>query len=240
MNCSKTVVFIWILYALLLYSFFQMAIRNSNSSLNSTSRSALYDQMGRDLAEHGPSLSLSDIFTIRGGSVAPVLKPTNPPIRVNVLYLSTQYSFPTLSEVNSSLYHFSMFHASHHISPVPVTSDEIKAEAAAFRNITEGFCPLKIILDRVVLTSMGVLLGCWQVTSGSDLITIREKLRIALPSRNKGRLSFARYSKNYSAACHYYHESGNQKYKSIVVVSEFFYHQLFWSFRENLHRRKIK
>lgn len=45
----------------------------------------MYDQMGRDLAEHGPvflkhggqtsqSLSLSDIFTIRDGSVAPVLK----------------------------------------------------------------------------------------------------------------------------------------------------------------------
>lgn len=98
---------------------------------------------------------------------------------------------------NSSLYHFSMFHASHHLSPVPATQDEVKcllgaiyvflrmflftydvildfepclfpqieAEAAAVRAVAEGLCPLKIVLDRVVLTSTGVLLGCWQVIS---------------------------------------------------------------------------
>ncbi|KAM1859399.1 hypothetical protein ACFX13_011708 [Malus domestica] len=85
------------------------------------------------------------------------------------------------SDFRTRAYIFSMFHASHHISHVPATPDEIKAEAVAVRNIAEGFCPLKIVLDKVVLTSTGVLLGCWQVTSGSDLITIREKLRIALP-----------------------------------------------------------
>ncbi|KAM1172387.1 hypothetical protein ACFXTH_022618 [Malus domestica] len=91
-----------------------MALQNSDSSCNSTSasdsiisnkerRSALYDQMGLDLAKHEPvflkhsgltsqSLSLSDIFTIRDGSVAPVLKAANPFVRANVLYLSTQHS----------------------------------------------------------------------------------------------------------------------------------------------------
>lgn len=33
---------------------------------------------------------------------------------------------------NSSLYHFSMFHASHHISPVPATQDEVKFFFACF------------------------------------------------------------------------------------------------------------
>ncbi|KAM1059349.1 hypothetical protein ACFX1X_024381 [Malus domestica] len=61
---------------------------------------------------------------------------------------------------NSSLYHFSMFDASHHISPVPATPDEIEAEAAVVRNIAKGLCPLKIVLDMVVLTLTGVLLGC--------------------------------------------------------------------------------
>ncbi|XP_008239969.1 PREDICTED: uncharacterized protein LOC103338534 [Prunus mume] len=217
MNRSKTVAFLWLFSALLFYSLFQMALRNSDSSHNYTSasdsmvsnkeqRSALYDQMARDLDQHGPlflqhghtsqSLSLSDIFTIKDGSVAPILKAANPPVRANVLHLSTQYSVP-ISEAlkpildpyfdkviwfqNSSLYHFSMFHASHHISPVPATQDEIEAEAAAVRAVTQELCPLKIVLDRVVLTSTGVLLGCWQVISGSDPITIRAKLRTALP-----------------------------------------------------------
>ena len=42
---------------------------------------------------------------------------------------------------------------------------QIEAEAAAVRAVVEGMCPLKIVLDRVVLTSTGVLLGCWQVVS---------------------------------------------------------------------------
>ncbi|KAH9606061.1 hypothetical protein KSS87_017938 [Heliosperma pusillum] len=82
---------------------------------------------------------------------------------------------------NSSLYHFSMFHASHHISPVPATPDEIEAEANAVKSIVQSLCPLKIVLERVILTSTGVLLGCWQVNSGTDPTTIRAKLRSALP-----------------------------------------------------------
>ncbi|CAN6714043.1 unnamed protein product [Malus baccata var. baccata] len=264
MNRSKTVVFIWFLYALLFYSLFQMALRNSDSSRNSTSasdsvisnnerRSALYDQMGRDLAEHGPvflknggrtsqSLSLSDIFTIRDGSVAPVLKAANPPVRANVLYLSTKYSIPILNALkpildpyfdeaiwfqNSSLYHSSMFHASHHISPVPATPDEIEAEAAAVRNIAEGLCPLKIVLDRVVLTSTGVLLGCWQVTSGSDPITIREKLRTALPRAPEKQLVLS----NTSEQVHFFQELVNRLNKELqgfeAVVSELWYVEEF-------------
>uniref|UniRef100_A0A7N2QZM6 AAA ATPase AAA+ lid domain-containing protein n=1 Tax=Quercus lobata TaxID=97700 RepID=A0A7N2QZM6_QUELO len=64
----------------------------------------------------------------------------NPPVRANVLYLSTEYSMRILEAVkhifkpyfdkaswfqNSSMYHFSMFHASHHITPVPATEDEM-------------------------------------------------------------------------------------------------------------------
>ena len=74
-----------------------------------------------------------------------------------------------------------MFHASHHIQPVPATDDEIQAEATAVKTVSEGLCPLRIVLDRVVLTSTGVLLGCWQVISGTDPITIRARLRTALP-----------------------------------------------------------
>ncbi|GAU45266.1 hypothetical protein TSUD_132830 [Trifolium subterraneum] len=60
--------------------------------------------MARDLDEHGAaflkhgetsqSLTISDIFTLKDGSVTPVLKPANPPVRANVLYLSSEFSVP--------------------------------------------------------------------------------------------------------------------------------------------------
>ncbi|XP_022738669.1 uncharacterized protein LOC111291287 isoform X1 [Durio zibethinus] len=212
---SKTVALIWFFSIALFYSLFQMALQHSTSSSSSPSdsaisnterRSALYDKMERDLDEHGAaflkhgetsqSLSLSDLFTLKDGSVTPVLKAAHPPVRANVLYMSTEYSVPISKAVkqvfdpyfdkaiwfqNSSLYHFSLFHASHHISPVPATEVEIEVEAAAVRAVAEGLCPLEIVLDRVVLTSTGVLLGCWQVISGTDPISIRAKLRTALP-----------------------------------------------------------
>ncbi|KAL1347312.1 hypothetical protein AAHE18_08G249700 [Arachis hypogaea] len=162
--------------------------------------------METDLDQHGPaflkhgqtsqSLSLSDIFTLSDGSVTPVLKPANPPVRANVLYMSPEFSLPIAEAVkntfnpyfdkaiwfqNSTLYHFSMFHASHHIQPVPATKEEIEAEASSVQAVARTLCPLKIVLDRVVLTSTGVLLGCWQVNSGTDPITIRAKLKEALP-----------------------------------------------------------
>lgn len=175
-------------------------------TLNMVKRTRLYEKMARDLDEHGPaflkhgetsqSLSLSDLFSVKDGVVTPNPKEANPPVRANVLYLSTEYSLPISKAVkdvflpyfdkaiwfqNSSLYHFSMFHSSHHISPVPATDDEVEAEANAVRSVAKSLCPLNIVLDRVVLTSTGVLLGCWQVTSGTDPTTLRAKLRTALP-----------------------------------------------------------
>lgn len=41
---------------------------------------------------------------------------------------------------------------------------QIDAEAFSVQAAAGTFCPLNIVLDRVVLTSTGVLLGCWQVT----------------------------------------------------------------------------
>ncbi|XP_050937049.1 uncharacterized protein LOC103493987 isoform X3 [Cucumis melo] len=189
---STTVALIWFTSAVLFFFLFQMALHNSTSSSDSSVskselRSKLYDKMERDLDEKGAvflkggetsqSLSLSDIFTIKDGSVTPVLKAANPPVRANVLYLSTEYSVPIFEAVksifdpyfdkaiwfqNSSLYHFSMFHASHHITPIPASNVEIEAEVAAVKSATEHMCRLKIVLDRVILTSTGVLLGCWQ------------------------------------------------------------------------------
>lgn len=169
-------------------------------------RLRLYEKMSKDLDEHGPlflkhgetsqSLLLSDLFDVKNGSVTPALKAANPPVRATVLHMTTEYSLPiskavkdifspTLSEViwfqNPEVYHFSMFHASHHIMPVPASQEEIEAEVNAVKTVTKKLCPMRIILDRVILTSTGVLLGCWQVISGTDPVTIRSRLRNALP-----------------------------------------------------------
>ncbi|KAJ6791750.1 Uncharacterized protein M6B38_241120 [Iris pallida] len=210
----RTPALVWTSSFLLFYIIFRSAMNSSSSSSSSTlgsgsvadRRSRLYDGMARDLDEHGAkfleggetsqSLSLSDLFELKDGSVTPVLRAANPPVRANVLYLDPKYSIPISQAVkeiflpyfdgviwfqNTSLYHFSMFHASHHLTPVIANDNEIEAEANAVKAVAETLCPLKIVLDRVVLTSTGVLLGCWQVISGADPVTIRAKLRNALP-----------------------------------------------------------
>ncbi|KAG5522816.1 hypothetical protein RHGRI_034835 [Rhododendron griersonianum] len=238
---------IWVSSAILFYCVLQMALRNSSpinhpsssasssdaSISNAEKRAIIYEKMARDLDEHGAaflkhgetsqSLSLSDLFAIKDGSITPILKvkcelpsllcelmfyifvqstrfisrarkhPTSTNVTTSMGDITNVVAWEAVRSVflpyfdkmiwfqNSTLYHFSMFHASHHIAPVLATEYEIKAEANAVKAVAEGLCPLKIVLDRVVLTSTGVLLGCWQVTSGTDPVTIRAKLRSALP-----------------------------------------------------------
>lgn len=173
---------------------------------NHEKRLKLYDKMERDLEEHGAaflkhgktsqSLALSDLFTLKDGVVTPVLKAANPPVRANVLHLDVEYSVHIAEAVrtmfapyfekaiwfqNSSTYHCSMFHASHHVTPIAASETEIEAEADAVKAVAEAICPLNVVLDRVILTSTGVLVGCWQVVSGTDPVTVRDRLRSALP-----------------------------------------------------------
>lgn len=172
----------------------------------SKQRTELYEKMSRDLHEHGAaflaggetsqSLSLSDLFTLNNGLVTPVLKVADPPVRATVLYLSPKFSQPISQTVkrvllphfdkaiwfqDENLYHFSMFHASHHLEPVSATAEEVDLEASAVEEVARTLCPLRIRLERVVLTSTGVLLGCWQVINGTEPAIIRSKLKTALP-----------------------------------------------------------
>ncbi|MFS7918186.1 hypothetical protein Hanom_Chr03g00197891 [Helianthus anomalus] len=70
--------------------------------------------------------------------------------------------FHRLLVKNSKQYHFSMFQASQHISPVPASEEEVEAEVDAVNSVVNQLCLVTILLDQVVLTSTGVLLGCWQ------------------------------------------------------------------------------
>uniref|UniRef100_A0A453R173 Uncharacterized protein n=3 Tax=Aegilops tauschii subsp. strangulata TaxID=200361 RepID=A0A453R173_AEGTS len=116
----------------------------------SSRRADLYGRMARDLDERGAaflkggetsqSLTLSDLFDIRDGAVVPRLKAADPPVRANVLYLDPVFAAEIAKAVkevflpyfdkaiwfqNSSMYHFSMFHASHHLEPILATKDEV-------------------------------------------------------------------------------------------------------------------
>ncbi|XP_078441489.1 uncharacterized protein LOC144711372 isoform X2 [Wolffia australiana] len=207
---------IWALSAVVALLVLLCAVKNTRFRLPPSlaeRRSHLYERMARDLVEHGAvflgggqtsqSLSLSELFVRENGSVSPVLTPADPPVRANVLYLNSKYAALLSQAVrdvflpyydggiwfqNVSVYHFSMFHASHHLTPVRSSGAEIEAEAEAVAGVAKELCPLKIVLDRVVLTSTGVLLGCWQVISGSDPSEIREKLQSALPRAPKKQL----------------------------------------------------
>jgi hypothetical protein len=53
-----------------------------------------------------------------------------------------------------------MRHAQH---PVPATPDAVRKEITAVRAVAGHSCPIRAVLDRVVVTSTGVVVACWQV-----------------------------------------------------------------------------
>ena len=57
--------------------------------------------------------------------------------------------------------------------PVVSSQAEVLAEVAAVQMAGSQLCPLRIALERIVATSSGNILACWQVISGSDPATIR-------------------------------------------------------------------
>ncbi|CAM6086439.1 unnamed protein product [Calypogeia fissa] len=183
-----------------------MSSTSDQVSSTNWKRSELYQKMATDLDNNGAafldggetsqSLKFSDLFTRIDNKITPVLKPASPAVRANVLHLQYEYASkiakivekvlsPHLSEgvwyQDPQVYHFSLFHASHHLEPVPASETEVQLESAAVSKVAKSSCPLEIILDRVVLTSTGVLLGCWQVLNGTDPATIRQELRTVLP-----------------------------------------------------------
>lgn len=57
--------------------------------------------------------------------------------------------------------------------PVPLTQAEVIQEVAAVQRAGRQLCPLHIALERIVATSSGNILACWQVVAGSDPAAIR-------------------------------------------------------------------
>ncbi|GJN12340.1 hypothetical protein PR202_ga30610 [Eleusine coracana subsp. coracana] len=167
-------------------------------------RAELYTKMARDLDERGAvflkggetsqSLTLSDLFDTADGAVVPKLKVPDFFFRPDMLLtlhamVLLKYGLMLLARlpIRQCALTFSTWTQN---SPLLFREKSLKevylpyfdqAEVEAVKRVTETVCPLRIVLDRVVLTSTGVLLGLWQVESGTDPTEIRSRLREALP-----------------------------------------------------------
>ncbi|CAI7798611.1 unnamed protein product [Closterium sp. NIES-53] len=132
-------------------------------------------------------------------------QPARPPVRANVLRMDPEFAAsihltpisvpPPLSCLppgvwlqDPDVYHMSIFHASHHLSPVPATAKQLADEVRAVKGVSKRLCPMRVSLDRVILTATGVLLACWQVVEGTDPAELRDELKEALPRAPKQQL----------------------------------------------------
>jgi len=80
-----------------------------------------------------------------------------------------------------ALYHFSVYHASHHLSPRRVTPEEERSEAAAIGAACASMCPVRAVIERVIVAPSGAVLALWNVVGGAEPANLRAALRAALP-----------------------------------------------------------
>lgn len=86
---------------------------------------------------------------------------------------------------DASIYHFSVFHASHHLDPHTASRPEAQEEASGIRSIARVSCPIEAVIERVVVTPSGVVMALWNVRGGTEPSELREGLRRALPHAPK-------------------------------------------------------
>jgi len=85
-------------------------------------------------------------------------------------------------------YHLSLFHASHHLQPVPADAAQLRGEADAVAAVMNASCPVSVVLERVVVTRGGVFIACWNVLRGAEPEALRAALRAALPRAPEAQL----------------------------------------------------
>ncbi|KAK9830057.1 hypothetical protein WJX72_009459 [[Myrmecia] bisecta] len=169
-------------------------------------RRLLYESLSLQLTQAGlvlggeqtQGLDVHTLFKIQSGRPFPILRPLDVPVRAIVLPLTDSQASRSLHDAlaqhllpisqpsgiwlqNPAMYHFTMYHASHHQRPVPASPGEISLEVDAVSAVGSTLCPISIVLERVVVTSSGNVLACWQVRSGTEPSTIRRVLHKALP-----------------------------------------------------------
>ena len=85
-------------------------------------------------------------------------------------------------------YHFSVYHASHHLAEVRVTPEEERLEAAAIAGACASMCPIRAVIERVVVAPSGAVLALWNVAAGAEPADLRAALRAALPNSPRAQI----------------------------------------------------
>ncbi|KAG2445661.1 hypothetical protein HXX76_000270 [Chlamydomonas incerta] len=132
--------------------------------------------------------------------ITPVLHALAVPVRAMILPLRDhvaaskiraavqQLLMPVLPEgsiwlQDDELYHATLYHASSHAKPIHASAEVIAEEERAIKRVTGSTCPISAVLDRVVVTTTGVVVACWQVLPiGGEPALLRAALGVALPN----------------------------------------------------------
>jgi len=83
------------------------------------------------------------------------------------------------------MFHFSVFHASHHLDEHAVSDAQFDEEVKSVQDgVTDRFCPIKAVLERVIVTAGGAVVAGWNVekSSAGDPRDLRARLRAVLPN----------------------------------------------------------
>ena len=157
-------------------------------------------------------LSLLNLFSFdqRTGKASAILEPLSVPVRAIVVPLPGDSSaarkirretrdalrrfFPPAGGdfghgdsvwfQDPELFHFSVFHASHHGArgTVPASERERADELDAVRRVAAAACPMDVVVERVVVSPSGAVMALWNVEAGAEPSALREALREALPN----------------------------------------------------------
>ena len=87
--------------------------------------------------------------------------------------------------------------------PVIATTEETALEAAAVKAAAAAFCPMHVALERVIATSSGNIVACWQVVSGGEPAALRRTLAAGLPNAPKAHEQAVRCSPSYLKCGHW-------------------------------------
>ena len=182
------------------------SVWKAKHAFHAMTRRKLYESMEDVFLENGLRLdevnlqgfTLNDIFEYSDTEVKPKLRHLSVPTRAVVGAISDLQTAEQLGEAvlrylvpvlpaggvwlqNNALLHTTIFHASSHLDTVRASEQQITHEISMLRAATETMCPMRIVLERVVITSGGVVLGCWQIVGGTEPLDMRERLKTALP-----------------------------------------------------------
>ena len=133
-------------------------------------------------ANNNNDLTLDNVFVIdtEKDEVTPILEKLEIPVRAIVLpFPSTSEGAKKIGKItrevlakngfsketsvwlqNAELYHASVYHASHHLDAHKAKGNEIREEVRVVKESAKQICPIKITLERIVITSSGGAPSC--------------------------------------------------------------------------------